>query len=194
MAKAKRKKQELKKIVKISSFSDGLKYPWGNPKRLWNVLWVLIPILGWLALIGYTQNIIRAIVAGNKAYLPEFVGFKDNLKRGFYLSVKMLPLLLAYFFINTIPVAGPIAGCIAMIFFLPYLMINLFVTDNFEESFNIKKTWNMVFNNLEEYIWAFVKTMGFSIIYLLLSIILIGIPCLSFGKNFFLAEFYANHN
>ncbi|MDP2907738.1 MAG: DUF4013 domain-containing protein [Nanoarchaeota archaeon] len=190
-----KKKPELRKAVpKVSSFSDGLKYPWGAPKRLLNILWALIPFIGWLALVSYSQSIIRVIVAGNKTSLPEFIGFGEHLKKGFLLFVKSLPLLIAYFLIFSVPGIGGVAGFIAFVFFLPYLMINLFVTDRFEESFNIQKVWDNVFNNLREYLIAYVKTIGFVLIYGVLSIILIGIPCLHFGCLFFLVEFYTNHN
>lgn len=185
---------EKKPASKISSFSNGLKYPWGNAKRLWNILWILIPIIGWLALFGYMQSIVRAIVAGNKSYLPEFISFGDNLKRGLMLFLKIIPLMLAYVLVASIPYIGQLAGLVAEVFFLPYLVINLFVTDKFEESFNIKKTCNAVCNNLGDYLIAYLKTLGFGIIYLFLSIVLIGIPCLTFGKLFFLTEFYANHS
>ncbi|MBU4502008.1 MAG: DUF4013 domain-containing protein [Nanoarchaeota archaeon] len=199
MAKEKKKavpkKAAPKKSVSdISTFKAGLKYPWGNPKRLWNVLWVLIPIIGWLALLGYCQSIVRAIVAGNKTGLPEFVGFGDNLKRGFILFVKILPLMIAYNLVYSIPGIGFLTGFIAEVFFIPYLVINLFVTDKFEESFNLKKTWNAVFNNLGDYFTAYLKTIGFVILYGLLSIILIGFPGFLFGQLFFLVEFYRNHS
>lgn len=197
MAKARKKpkaQQKEKTKTSISSFSDGLRYPWGTPKRLLNILWLLIPFIGGFALIGYSQSIIRATVAGNKTSLPEFIGFKDNLKKGFRLFVKALPLLIAYSLVYSLPGIGSIAGWIACMFFLPYLTINLIITDKFEESFNIKKAYNVVFHNIEEYIMAFLKTLGFIIIYSFLSIILIGIPCLAFGHVFFLAEFYSNHN
>lgn len=198
MAKAK-KKLKVKVISetalsKISRFTTGLKYPWGNAGRLWNILWALIPIIGWFALIGYCQSIVRAIIAGNKTNLPEFIGLGDNLKRGFILFVKAIPLMAAYCLVFYLPGVGIIAGWIAEIFFIPYLMINLFVTDKFEESFNLKKTWDAVFNNLGEYLIAYLKTLGFVVIYFFLSLILIGIPCLAFGQLFFLAEFYANHS
>lgn len=194
MAKAKKKPELRKSVPKVSSFSDGLRYPWGVPKRLWNILWALIPVVGWLALISYSQSIIRAMVAGNKTSLPEFIGFGENLRKGFLLFVKSLPLLIAYSLIFSVPGIGRVAGFIAFVFFLPYLMINFFVTDKFEESFNIKKVWDNVFNNLREYLIAYVKTIGFVLIYGVLSIILIGIPCLHFGCLFFLAEFYTSHN
>ncbi len=102
-----KKKPELKKAIpKVSSFTDGLKYPWGVPKRLLNILWALIPILGWLALVSYSQSIIRAIVAGNKTSLPEFIGFGENLRKGFLLFVKSLPLLIAYSLIFSVQGIG----------------------------------------------------------------------------------------
>ena len=195
MAEAKKKTQIIKKAnSQVSGFTDGLKYPWGNAKRLLNIFWALIPIIGWFALIGYCQSILRAIIAGNKTELPKFIGFGDNLKRGFLLFLKAIPLVIAYSIVSFIPLIGPLAGWFIEIFFIPYLMINLFVTDKFKESFNLRKTWDAVFNNIGEYLIAYIKTIGFALIYGLLSIVLVGIPCLAFGQGFFLAEFYANHS
>lgn len=194
LAKTKKKIMEKKSVSKFSSFTEGLNYPWGAPKRLLNIFWALIPVIGWLALIGYCQSIQRALVAGNKTSLPEFIDFGEHLKKGFLLFVKSLPMLIAYSLIFSVPGIGKIAGLIAFVFFLPYLGINLLVTDKFEESFNIKKVWDNVFNNLGEYLFAYLKTIGFVLLYWLLSIVFVGIPCLSFGCLFFLTEFYANHS
>jgi len=217
-----KKKAKPKKIVPsktISSFKEGLKYPWGVPRRLWNILWMLLPIMGllvimgylqdrlWallpmvglvaislLAIVGYFQRIVRAIVAGNKTHLPEFGSFWENAKKGFILLVKMIPLMLVYSLVYYTPFIGLWAGWFVEIFFMPYLMINLFVTDKFEESFNIRKTWDAVFGNVQEYLVAYVKTIGFIVIYMAASFIIVGIPCLAFAQVFFLAEFYANHS
>jgi len=187
------KKSKRKTVSKISNFGSGLGYPWGEPVRLFNILWALIPIIGWLALIGYCQNILRAIIAGNKEKLPEFVSFGDNLERGFILFVKLIPLAVVFHLLHYLPLGGLIQF-IGSVFFMPYLIINLYITNKFEESFNFRKVWDAVFNNLGEYVVAYLKTLGFVIIYGMLSIVLIGIPCLAFGSMFYLAEFYKNHS
>jgi len=210
------------KTLRTSSFADGLRYPWGEPKRLLNGLWFLIPIVGWFALTGYFQKILRALVAGNKTSLPEFVDFSDNLKSGFIIFVKAIPLFLAHTLLYSVPLIGQVAGWVAFVFFMPYLYINLMVTKKFEEGFNVQKAFDAVSNNLKEYIIAYLKSIGFVAIYglpflmliipqidalaflkvyiygslfmPLVGLVLIGIPCLSFGHAFYLAEFYAKHS
>ena len=85
-------KKTKKKVDKALDFKSAFKYPFNRPAGLLNILWFLLPIIGWFALIGYCQGILRAIIAGNKTNLPEFIGFGDNLKRGFMLFVKLIPL------------------------------------------------------------------------------------------------------
>ncbi len=47
-----------------------------------------------------------------------------------------------------------------------------------------------VFTNLGDYIVALLKTIGLSIVFMILSIVLVGIPANQFTKNIFLADFY----
>ncbi|MBD3248752.1 DUF4013 domain-containing protein [Candidatus Woesearchaeota archaeon] len=172
-------------------FVEGLKYPWGNPKKLWNILWVLVPILGIFALIGYVQKIMRSIVGGDVSGLPEFGNFMENLKNGFVLFLKMIPIMVVVVIVNMIPFIGWFAYLLITVFFLPWLMINLFVKDTLKATFEFEKAAKAVFGNFVEYIIAYVKTIVYAIIYGLLSLVLVGIPCLQFGQNIYLADFYA---
>lgn len=204
MAKKKKKavaKKVAKKIVKsnvavenISTFGQGLKYPWIRGKRLWNILWVLVPIFGWLVLFGYCVNIIKAIVNGKKDGLPELKGIWDNFVLGFMMLIKLIPLIIVIILIELIPFIGWLIMLFLGVVFIPYLIINLFVKDDIVASFDVTKTWNVVMGNFKEYIIAWLKTLGYCIIYVLLSFILVGIPALVFGRMFYLAEFYSNHN
>jgi hypothetical protein len=54
----------------MSTFISGLRYPWAKPGRLWNVLWFLVPIIGWFALLGYVVRIVQALNKGHVKELP----------------------------------------------------------------------------------------------------------------------------
>jgi len=175
-------------------FTKGLKYPWGEPRRLWNILWVLVPIIGWFALGGYIKKIVNSIVKGNTKKLPAFGSFEDNLAKGFMLIVKSIPLTIAVIVVGLIPFIGPIITWTFSIFLAPWIGINLLQKYTIESTFEFKKAGIIVFNHLGEYLLALVKTIVFSVIYFVLSIVLVGIPCLSFGREIYFAEFYAKYS
>ena len=171
---------------------DGLKYPWGNPKRLWNILWFLIPILGFFAILGYVKKIVNSIVAGNTKELPEFGKFWDNFTTGFMLFIKLLPLGIAAMLIAKIPLLGPLVSFIFSLFLMPWLIINVLEKFTFAAAFEFDKAAKIVFNNLPEYILMLLKSLVYVIVYVLMMVILVGIPCAAFGRLIFLADFYSN--
>ena len=180
------------------SFGDGMRYPWGKPKLLWNALWVIIPILGWFALMGYFRDIVRSIASGNRSSLPEFGKLGENFVNGFIVFVKLLPLYLVYnllsFVLAFIPVIGALAVLFVAIFIMPYLVLHFLVTDKFEDTFAVKKAWDAVLGDFVEYLLAYVRTIGYGFVYLLLSFVLVGIPCLMFGNTIYLVDWYAKHS
>jgi hypothetical protein len=172
------------------TFSEGLKYPWGAPQRLWNILWIFVPIVGFFVIVGYLKKITNSIVRGNVTELPEFGKFGENLKRGFLVFVKLLPIYIALMIVSFIPYIGIIVYWLFSILFIPWLVINLMVKNTVESSFDFKKAWNVIFSNFGDYVLVFFKTIGFAFIYILASIILVGIPCYTFGSYIFLTDFY----
>ena len=38
------------------TFEKAFKFPFNRPEGLLNILWVLLPIIGWLALFGYNMT------------------------------------------------------------------------------------------------------------------------------------------
>ncbi|RME55583.1 DUF4013 domain-containing protein [Candidatus Woesearchaeota archaeon] len=177
-----------------SDITDGLKYPWNNAARLWNILWGLIPILGWLALMGYVQKIVQTLVKGDKSGLPEFGEFWENTKNGFWVFVKLIPLFIVLSVISWIPYLGKLAYWFLAIFFVPYILIRFLDTGEFRDTFNYQIVIDDVFGDISNYLVALLKTIVYSIVYWLLSFVLVGIPCLYFGNYYFLAEFYRNKN
>lgn len=177
-----------------SEISDGLKYPWLHARRLWNILWVLLPILGWLALLGYVKRIVNALVKGDKEGLPEFGPFGSNMSEGFWVFVKMLPLMVLVWVINMLPLIGPLVYAFLALFFVPYLTMHFMVRGDFAATFDYKAVIKHVFGNLKDYAVALLKSVVYYAVYFVLSFVLVGIPCLTFGSYFFLAEFYAKNH
>lgn len=183
------KKTTKHKIKKEVTFTEGIVFPWNRAKGLLNIFWALIPILGWFALFGYVKKITVHIVNGNLE-LPKFGGFFNNLKIGFIMFVKLIPLWVLIYIVNLIPFIGPAVSLFLWIFYLPLLVINLFVKEKFMATMSFGKVTDMVFGHLGDYIIVFLKTFIFSLIYGILSIVLIGIPCRLFGRRVYFADFY----
>jgi len=175
------------------AFGDGMRYPWGEAKRLWNILWILLPVFGWLALAGYSKTIINNIVKGNMKRLPAFGKFWDNVVTGFWVIVKLLPLSLLMIGASLIPVVGDLVVSLFSIFLFPWLLVNFMQKFTVASAFEIEKATRIMVNNFADYVTAYLKTIGYSIIYSFLIIVLIGLPCVMFGKQVFMAEFYARH-
>jgi len=179
-------------MAEYLSFENGLKFPWQKPKRLWYGLWLLVPIIGWFALAGLQVKIINALVQGKNKEVPKLGKFWDSFMQGLIIFVKILPLVIAVSLLQYVPVIGDILQVLANFIFVPYLFVNLVVTGKFEESFNIKKAWDIVVvKNFADYVIAIVKTLGFVVIYAILSIVLVGIPCMMFGEYYYICDFYA---
>jgi hypothetical protein len=178
----------------MSTFMDGLRYPWGKPRRLWNILWMLVPIIGWFALLGYVVRIVQALNKGHVKEIPKMDRFWDKFTLGFIIFVKMLPLCILLGVVSwillLIPVAGAIAYGLIVLFIVPYLAINLMVTEKFSSLFEFSKAAKAVMDKPKKYAIALLLTLFYAAVYVVLSIVLIGIPCLLFGKGYFLVEFY----
>lgn len=198
MAKKAIKSDKAVKPSKSDAFGDslaaGIKYPWNNAKRLFNILWVLIPIIGWFALMGYIKAIVQELVKGNVSGLPAFGSFWDNLKEGFMVFIYMIPTMVILYVLMLIPIVGGLVGVFVELFILPWLIINFYVKSDFNALWELNKCFDKVFKNIETYLIALAKTMIYMVIYGLLSIILIGIPGYAFGSLYFMAEFYNKYH
>ncbi|MBD3354476.1 DUF4013 domain-containing protein [Candidatus Woesearchaeota archaeon] len=175
------------------SLKQGLKYPWNKASRLWNILWLIVPIFGWFALIGYGKKIIRELISGKRKKIPMFGNPWVNFKQGVIVIVMFIPTMIALGIINMIPVVGGTLYMLISIFILPWLTMNFFIEETFSSLWDVRKAFDIVFGNAMEYIIAYLKTLIYSVIYGLLSIVLIGIPCYTFGYFYFLTEFYSTY-
>jgi hypothetical protein len=176
----------------ILNFKTAFNYPFNRAKGMWNILWFLLPILGWFALGGYGVRIIQEFSKGKFKKLPLFK-FKSDLKLGFFMFLKAIPFLIAYgIFIGILSIVNPSLMLVRIfmeIFVIPILAIHFMnkqtVASFFE--FNILKP---VFTNLGDYIMALLKSLLLGVVFFVMSIILVGIPAGQFTKNIFLADFY----
>jgi hypothetical protein len=105
----------------------------------------------------------------------------------------MIPTMLVMMLIGAVPFLGQLASTLIQIFLLPWLTINFFMKGTFDSLWEVKKAFNLVFDNAKEYLFAFLKTIAYSVIYMIACIVLVGIPALAFGSQFFLADFYKRH-
>ncbi len=170
-----------------------LKYPFNRPKRLLYALWILVPIIGWLALFGYVVRIVNEFIEGKYEELPQ-LHFTDDLKLGFSMFLKSLPFYIVY----AVLVAGimvideykrQILSFLLGFFVLPILSVNFYRKQTVGSYFDFGKL-GYVMNNIGDYIIAMLKQYATSIIFLVLSIVLIGIPALYVTSMIFAANFY----
>lgn len=181
--------------MKTLEFKQAFHYPFNRAKGLLNGLWILLPIIGWFALIGYGVRIVNEFIAGKYKQLPE-MKFVSDLKLGFIMFIKMIPGLIVITvisqFLSDISAAGAIASVGLAILVYPVLIINFIKKQDWKAMFELEKT-KYVFNNMEEYLVAFLKDVVLQIIFLIMIIVLVGIPCSLFTKNIFLANFYGKY-
>ncbi len=181
--------------MKTLDFNTAFKYPFNRAVGMWNILWVLFPIIGWFALGGYGVRIVQEFSKGHFKQLPT-MKFSDDLGLGFMMFLKAIPFVVAYLVVFTIlgKILEPewLMGLITTlfgIFVLPILAMN-FMNKETVESFFEFRILESVFSNLGDYIIAMLKSILLGIIFLLMWIVLVGLPAGSFTKNIFLADFY----
>ena len=173
-------------------FAEAAKYPFNRADRMLNILWMFLPIVGWLALGGYSIRIVEEFIKGKFKELPE-MEFKSDLSLGFHMLIKAIPFIIAYAvflsILSKLGILGVLVSILVGFIVLPMLYINFIhkqtVASLFE--FDVLKA---VFENIEDYSIAIGKSVLLGIIFLVMSFVLIGIPAGSFTKNIFLADFY----
>jgi hypothetical protein len=187
--------KKTKKKIEALTFETAFKYPFKRPVGLLNILWILVPIIGWFALIGYNIRIIKNFVKGNFKELPLF-NFSQDLNLGFFMFLKLIPFIVIITVINwafgKIPFVGFLGTLFISLFIVPVLIINFFVKETIESYFDFNKV-KFVFDNLEDYVITVLKSIGLGIIFLLMFVILVGIPASTFTKNIFFADFYRRY-
>ncbi len=174
-------------------FKTAFHYPFNRAKGMWNILWLLLPIIGWFALGGYSVRIVQEFIKGKFKQLPTF-NFSSDLKLGFFMFIKALPFLIVYGVILSIfgaidPWFRSIIEVLLGLFIIPILSVN-FLNKQTVGSYFEFKILNSVFNNLGDYVVAMLKTILLGIIFLIMWIVLVGIPAGVFTQDIFMADFY----
>ena len=174
-------------------FKTAFKYPFNRAKGMWNILWLLFPVIGWFALGGYGVRLIQEFSKGKFKQLPTFK-FRSDLKLGFLMFIKAIPFIIVY--ITIISILGKINPGVMILtnFFLglfiaPILGINFFNKETVESFFELRII-KSVFDNLADYVVTLLKSILLGIIFFVMFIVLVGIPAGTFTKNIFLADFY----
>ncbi len=174
-------------------FKTAFKYPFNRAKGMLNILWILLPIIGWFALGGYGVRIIQEFSKGKFKKLP-ILKFESDLKLGFFMFLKALPFIIAY--AALIAILGVVdewlktgVDMLLGIFVTPILTINFMNKQTVSSYFEFGKL-EYVFANLGDYIVASLKGFLLFIIFLIMVVVLVGFPALCFTYYIFLADFY----
>ncbi len=176
-------------------FNKALKYPFNRWKGLLNIFWAIIPIVGAFALFGYMVKIVKSMINGGFEQLPE-MSFGEELSTGFFMFLKYIPFVIVLMIVNIvlafIPIIGQLLSLAINLFIVPVLVLNFIKKETIASLFEFAIIEH-VLNDIVGYLIAILKTIGLTIIYVVLCFVLVGIPALSFGGNIFLADWFRNN-
>ena len=187
--------------MKKLDFKTAFKYPFNRAKGMWNILWILLPIIGWFAFGGYSVRIVKEFIKGKFKRLPIFK-FKSDLKLGFMMFLKSIPFVAVYALVllgleavaNFLGIKNQklfvdLINMLLALFVIPMLTIN-FVNKQTIGSYFELEVVKSVFDNFGDYVVALFKCLVLGTIFLIMWIILIGLSAGTFTKNIFLVDFY----
>ena len=179
--------------MKELDFKTAFNYPFNRAKSMWNILWILLPIVGWFALCGYGIRIVKEFSKGKFKKLPTFK-FKDDLELGFLMFLKAIPFIIVYIIVFSIleKMGSGMEGLARFfigLFVIPILAINFMNKETIGSFFEFKII-KSIFNNLGDYVVALLKDILLGIVFFIMIIVLVGIPAGFFTKNIFIADFY----
>lgn len=183
----------MKKGEFSAGVSEGLRYPWNDARKLWNILWIFVPILGWFGLVGYMQAIVKTLVAGNRKAVPAFGSIWHNFKEGLFVVIFIIPTLVVLGVLGIVPLFGQALQILVGLFILPLLFIDFLVTGKFAALWNVQHAFDVVVDNIRLYLVTLALSAIYWLVYWILSFVLVGIPCLAFGKTYYLTDFYRKH-
>jgi hypothetical protein len=180
-------------IIENISLSDAFRYPFKKPKRLLYALFLLIPIFGWLILFGYLIRLVNEFIEGRYEGLIK-LNIIDDMSLGFTTLLKSLPFIIIYIIIISAvnyvsETFGLLFNLLLSVFIVPILQVNFYRKQTIKSYFEFD-ILNIVKDNLGSYVVVILKQYVLTIIFLILSIVLIGIPALFFTNTIFIANFY----
>lgn len=182
--------------IETISLSDAFRYPFKKPKRLLYALFLLIPIFGWLILFGYLVRLVNEFIEGRYEG-PIKLNIIDDMSLGFTIFLKSLPFIIVYIIIISAlnyvsETFGILFNLLLSVFIIPILQVNFYRKQTIKSYFEFN-ILNIVKDNLGRYVVAILKQYALTIIFLILSIVLIGIPALLFTNTIFIANFYGKY-
>ncbi len=179
--------------MEVLDFKSAFKYPFNRAKGMLNILWILLPIFGWFALLGYVVRVVQEFSKGKFEQLPLF-SFKSDMELGFFMFLKALPFMIAYNVIVSIFGAvnlwlSWITQFILGILIIPMLTVNFLNKETVASYFEFKIVKH-VFSNFGDYILTILKSILLGLIFLVMWVVLVGIPAGAFTQYLFMADFY----
>jgi len=179
-------------MMQAVNFKTAFMFPFNRAKGLWNILWVLLPIFGWLALFGFQVRVVNGFLKGKFKKLPLF-SFKKDMKLGFWMFLKAIPFILAvivvFLLVGSLETIGSAINLFIALFVVPVLTINFLKKQTVDSYFELKKI-TYVFKNFQEYLVALVKAIALAAVFIVMMLVLVGIPASVFTKHLFIADFY----
>lgn len=187
----------------MATIKSALKYPFAKFGRLFYWLWVFLPIIGWLAIAGYSLRIIKEILKGKHTEVPKFGPFWGNCRLGLYAFVLGIAIgivtMLSSFLQLPMGLAGAViyyAVAIYISLISPIMMIQLAETENLAKAFDVVRAHKIVFKNFRKYIVVVLQQLVVAVVFLLASIpiitLVITIPAMSYSKQYLYTRFYAD--
>lgn len=118
----------------------------------------------------------------------------EDIKLGLMMFLKALPFYIIYAIIlyaatYVSETFGNLVSLLLGVFVIPMLAVNFFRKQTVESFFEFD-ILNVVRDNLGEYIITVLKQYALGIVFLILSIVLVGIPGMFFTNSIFIANMY----
>ncbi len=187
----------------MATIKSALKYPFAKWGRLFYWLWMLIPIIGWLAFSGYGIRVIQSILKGNVKEVPKFGPFWENCRLGLYAFVVGIAIGLVTSVFSFLQMPMGIAGSViyfAVAIYIglvsPIMIIQLAETENLSKAFDVVRAHRIVFKNFRKYIIVVLQQFVVVLVFLLASIpiitLIFTIPALNYSKHYLYTRFYAD--
>ena len=149
------------------SFRQALLYPFRRPKGLCNVLWLFLPIIGWLIFAGYITRIVQEFCRGKYEKLPPAPAI-DLLGTGFFIILKSLPFIIVLSAVLLILDPYPLLIGIVLVILYTFIVPILTVQFLFYETARSLFWWRPlrhVYNHISDYLIALAKSVLLMFLY-----------------------------
>ncbi len=176
------------------TIKGALAYPFINFKSFWNILWLLLPIIGWLFFAGYTLQILKAISNRKDKGLPKSNPFLDNFLLGLKYIIFYLPLILVLILANFYNIGLYFLIVILAYLPMPFLVVQFSRDEKFKSLYNYKKGYIILSKNIKKFLLFILFTIAIDLIWVLSSIFIVTIivtyPALIYGSLYLQAKLF----